>query len=116
MVAKLTVAAATAEPVQGICLQIDSGQIEINDDKGPGMVLWMDTAPRELSFSVSGAKGSKLRVWNCWRGKFGQRDAWFGHAAMMVDFREPACYSFQCSDGQRDLDFANLVFDLEFSN
>jgi hypothetical protein len=114
--AELAVSEVAVEPVQGVCLQIDSGQIEINGDKGPGMVLWMDTAPRNLSFVVSGMDDSKLRVWNCWRGKFGQRDAWFGNAAMKVDAGEPGRYSFKCSDGQRDLDFANLAFELELAN
>lgn len=66
-----------SEPVQGLCLQMKGGELEVNGIRNPGVVLWTDTAPPAIEFPILGQAGSTLQVWNCWRGKFGERGlAW----------------------------------------
>ncbi|WP_433161678.1 hypothetical protein [Kribbella sp. CA-247076] len=103
------------EPVQGICVEIDDGQLELNGAMNAGMVLWMDVAPPEMNIRAGGASDSILRVWNCWRGKFGQRDAWIGNAGMLVDAQADGIYRFRCSDGPGAPDFTALEFELRLS-
>ncbi|MEU0096502.1 hypothetical protein [Kribbella sp. NPDC006257] len=102
------------EPVQGICLEMkNGGTLEINDIRHSGFVFWMDTAPSEIEFGITGVAGSGLRIWNCWRGKFGERAAWLGSAGLICEPRDYNFYRVSCSDGLGGAEFDAIEFDFE---
>ncbi|GDY62639.1 hypothetical protein SAV14893_020320 [Streptomyces avermitilis] len=87
------------EPVQGVCLQVGEGVLSVEGRSHPGLVFWMDAAPSVVDMGVNAEKGSTLQVWNCWRGKFGERAAWLGNAGMICDVVREGEYKFSCSSG-----------------
>lgn len=101
------------EPIQGICLEVEGGQLEINGVRHPGIVLWMDSAPREVEFRITGRSQASLRVWNCWRGQFGEREAWLGSAGVICKSYDRDYYRFLCSDGPGLVEFDAIEFDIE---
>jgi len=110
--ATISVRAFKDDPVQGICLRLKSGQLEVEGQKSDGMVFWMDTAPTVLDIGIYGERDSVLEVWNCWRGKFGERAAWLRNAGLFADAPDDRHYRFCCSDGPGPVDFTALDFDL----
>ncbi|MGW6743595.1 hypothetical protein ACWGDX_23225 [Streptomyces sp. NPDC055025] len=110
--AKIAVRSFKSEPTQGICLQMNHGELEVNDFRKPGMVLWLDTAPRVIYFTVLGGVEATLEIWNCWRGKFGEREAWIGSSGLVVDAVGGDMYHFACSDGPGAAEFTAVEFDL----
>lgn len=99
-------------PVQGICLRLRGGKLEVEGQKNDGMVLWMDTAPTTIDIGLYGKADSVLEVWNCWRGKFGERAAWLRNAGIYADVSDGQHYRFGCSDGPGPVDFTALEFNL----
>ncbi|MBN3933221.1 hypothetical protein IQ279_27075 [Streptomyces verrucosisporus] len=100
------------EPVQGICLEVKGGELEVNGVRHSGIVLWMDSAPREVDFRVTGRGEAGLSVWNCWRGRFGEREAWLGSAGLVCETRGRGRYKFSCSDGPGVMEFNAVEFDV----
>jgi hypothetical protein len=109
---RISVQSFKTEPVQGICLQMREGELEVNGVRNPGVVLWSDTAPRVIEFPIVGHEESALQVWNCWRGRFGEREAWIGSAGLICDEENGSIYHFFCSDGPGRTQFDAIVFDL----
>jgi hypothetical protein len=99
---------------QGVCLTIDgqSGHFLINDQQiSKATVLWKDTAPKEVIFTVK-TKSDKLQVKNVWDTGDGVMHSWFNGAAMIVKEIDRGRRYF-CNDGHPDDDFKDLVFRLE---
>lgn len=111
-VGKLVVRSFKDEPVQGICLKIHNGMLIVNGNKSSEMALWMDTAPRDIEVQLSSRSAAELVVWNCWKGKFGQRMEGVGSVGMLVEVNGEGIYSFRCSDGGGDVDFTAIEFEL----
>lgn len=100
-----------ADPVQGVCLELAAGQLDLSGVKHAGMVLWADVAPKQVTLSVEHSGSTVLKVWNCWRGKFGERASWLVNAGLICEVQDEQL-RFRCSDGPGPVDFAALVFDL----
>jgi hypothetical protein len=111
--ANVTVLNFKDEPVQGICLRLAGGKLELEGQQNEGMALWMDTAPTSIDIGLRGGTDSVLEVWNCWRGRFGERAAWLRNAGVSVDASaDGAHFRFGCSDGPGPVDFTALEFEL----
>lgn len=90
------------------------GQLKVDGQSNNGMVFWTDTAPALIDVGLAGAAGSVLEVWNCWRGRYGERNAWLGGAGMLVEVLDEGRYLFNCR-GPGDAAYTDLVFELELS-
>jgi hypothetical protein len=112
--ARLVFRSKNDEPVQGIRLKFVGGKLRVAGETSSQLVLWGDTAPPEVDIEIlRGAKlAPVLRVWNCWRGKRSEIEAWVGNSGLVCVEREPGSYHFECSDGAGEPSFDALVFDL----
>ena len=96
---------------QGVHLSTD-GAFEVNDQTvEKAVVLWRDTAPREIALRVRTKSGECL-VKNVWDVGDGVMHSWHGGAAMVVDGSQ-ALRRYRCNDGKNDDDFDDLVFSLQ---
>ena len=95
---------------QGVMLRAP-GPIEVAGESinGP-VVLWQDTAPREVDLVVS--KKGELRVKNVWDRGNGVVDSGHNGAAIIVE-ELPNGRRYRCNDGHPDEDFDDIVFRLE---
>jgi hypothetical protein len=95
-------------PVQGILLKIRGGLLEANGTEASDLLLWRDTAPKEVEIRVArkGAKSS-LKVWNTWRVGRDVTQAWLGNAGMRVEASERQV-RLRCSDGVGPVCFGDL--------
>jgi hypothetical protein len=95
---------------QGIALTTE-GTFFLNMQKiKNGIVLWQDTAPQEVDFSVS-SKSRILYVKNVWDTGDGVIQSWHNGSAMIVDVNSKH-RRYRCNDGLPDDDFDDLVFEL----
>jgi hypothetical protein len=113
-VARIVVGSFRETPTQGICLRLDGGQLEVNGQVSDGLVLWTDTSPELIEVGIFGEADSVLEVWNCWRGRYGERQAWLGDAGMVIEVHDGKRYLFGCS-GPGEAQYTDLVFELELS-
>jgi hypothetical protein len=107
---------ARPDPVQGICLKpLPHSFVHVAGQRGRAVVLWADVAPAELVVELSGIESSDsvLQIWNCWRGKYGQADAWIGNSGLVCETPSGPVYRFRCSDGPGKVAFDALVFTVE---
>jgi hypothetical protein len=113
---RLTFVSAKESPVQGVQFRIRGGTLLANGKESADIVLWQDTAPRNISIDVrrSGRGTASLKVWNVWRGGLGVTQAWLGNAAIQVE-GQPNSGSFRmlCSDGQGEPSFDDLIVDVQ---
>jgi hypothetical protein len=110
--ATVIVRSAKEKPTQGICLRLAGGLLEVAGESNDGMVFWMDTAPAVIEVGITGAPDAILEVWNCWRGRHGERHAWMGNAGLLAEGRNGRDYLFKCS-GPGEPDYTALVFEIE---
>lgn len=107
---------AKPDPVQGICLKmLKGGTIAVAGQTAEGIVLWSDSAPTVIGVSIRAPLNSTsadVRVWNCWRGRRGQANAWIGNSGLICEVSPDGVYRFECSDGPGEVDFSALVFTL----
>ncbi|WP_062645627.1 hypothetical protein [Streptomyces maremycinicus] len=113
--AVLSFTSFTDRPVQGVCLAMSEGELEINGLRTSTACMWTDATPvkvdiRFLRFPNSSAS---LKVWNCWRGRTGTTDAWTENAGLVVQDAGDGVYRFACSAGVGPAAFTDLTFDLE---
>ena len=83
------------------------------------MVLWTDTAPKNVSVRLKrlGRRQVNLKIWNVWRDKIGGHDvtqAWIGNAGMRAE-RYGNQLILRCSDGVGPVNFADLEVRLTFA-
>lgn len=96
---------------QGISLTVD-GSVEVNGQViKKGIVLWVDTAPPQITLTLNTRKGECL-IKNVWDRGDGVMDSWHGGAAMMVE-DIGSLRRYQCNDGRENTDFTDLIFTLE---
>jgi hypothetical protein len=109
---KVSFVSTDSEWKQGIVFQT-KGEFEINDIKIPTkIVLWEDTAPKELQLLVK-SKDKVLFVYNVW--DTGDSTMHYGHngAAMCIE-KDNSSTLYNCNDGHPDDDFSDLIFKIEF--
>lgn len=113
----VTLAAGRADPVQGLCLTLKGGKLQVGDSVASDIVLWADTAPPTTTVKILRVKGAagELCVWNCWRGRHGSTDAWLGDAGMVV-VENAANVELHCSDGHPSFVKTDLVARLRFED
>lgn len=112
---QVSLAMATAHPVQGLRLKLVGGQLEINGEALPEAIIWLDTAPPKFEFQCIPNKGrrtAELRIWNCWRGSDGTVQAWIGNAGMIVVENPAGKVTIRASSGQREFDPSQLMVEL----
>ncbi len=111
----LTFVSAKADPVQGIQLRARRGTLVVNGRESADVVLWQDTAPRQVTVEVkpSGRGTPQLKLWNVWRAGLDVTQAWLGNAAIRIEGDQASgAFTVLCSDGLGDPDFADLVVDV----
>ncbi len=103
------------EPIQGVCMKLQRGQLNVESVSAAEIVLWTDTAPEDSSIRVVSVRGSEaeLRVWNCWRGSHGSTDAWLGDAGMVIAETSDTV-TLRCSDGRPGFCSSDLIVELVF--
>ncbi len=98
-----------------------SGKVDfiVNEQVGPnGVVLWSDTAPREVVLEVRAKAGTsktkpvRCMVRNVWEASAGFMDSGHNGAAMIVE-ELPRGKRYWCNDGRPNDDFDDIVFTLE---
>jgi hypothetical protein len=109
-VLKFTFERCHSEWRQGISLSTD-GCFEVNNQRGKRVVLWYDTAPREVFLTVHTKKG-ECSLMNVWDHGDGVMHKGHNGAAMIVE-ELPSGRRYHCNDGFPDDDFDDLVFRLE---
>ncbi len=98
--------------VQGLNLSLTDGELEVNEERVRDVVLYTDTAPREVRLIChTGGGPATLQVWNSWRAQSGEDrdDAWIGEAGIVVDDQGSGEVVLRCSDGIGPPDFDDLV-------
>jgi hypothetical protein len=96
---------------QGVLLSTKGSFVVNGKDCGRQVVLWQDTAPKQVDFEVSSKDGSVL-IKNCWDTGDGVINSWHHGAAMIVDDLGGK-RRYRCNDGHPDEDFADIIFTLE---
>jgi len=101
---------ARADPPQGVRLKIRGGSGEVNSTVGSDIILWQDKAPEEVTVKLSwnGKAPRSLRIWNAWRIN-DVTQAWLGNAGMRVSVISSQSFRLECSDGEGEPDFEDLV-------
>lgn len=103
-----------SEWTQGIFLELDRGNFFVRgSDVGKCIVLWENTAPRQMEIELQGTP-RKLFVRNVWNTGNGAMQ--YGHfgAAMIVDHLHDG-RRYRCNDGKPDEDFDDIVFSLKLT-
>lgn len=95
---------------QGVLLSTDEG-LNVNNKSSKDIVLWYDTAPREVMLQVHTRKGEVLVV-NVWDSGDGCMDQGHNGAAMQVE-ETATGRRYKCNDGVPDDDFDDLVFQID---
>ena len=108
---RLTFESVDADWRQGVSLNTD-GYFEVNNQTiEKSVVLWQDTAPREITLTITSKKG-ELQIKNVWDVGDGTVHSWHNGAAMIVE-GDTSSRRYFCNDGRADDDFNDLVFRLE---
>ncbi|HEY4372010.1 MAG TPA: hypothetical protein VGN52_08800 [Burkholderiales bacterium] len=103
--------ASKQSPVQGIRIKMVKGLIEIYGRKYSEIVLWADTSPTVVDLKISSRSGGELRAWNVWKID-DITQAWIGNAGIRIA-KEGGVVTLECSDGVGDIDFSNLVVEVD---
>jgi hypothetical protein len=93
---------------QGVALDIKGHFIVDGRNVGRKVVLWSDTAPKEVFIRVHGM-GSDVEVHNVWDQGDGVIHAWHNGAAMVVE-EIVGGRRYRCNDGEPDDDLNDVVF------
>jgi hypothetical protein len=86
------------------------GDLEVNGQRMPEVVLWTDTAPPEVTLTVhrTGRQPLLVRMWNTWVDDMAVEQAWVGNAGIVVDETGDGVV-LHCSNGYDDPSFDDLV-------
>lgn len=91
---------------QGLKLALNTGDLEVNGQRAPSVVLWSTTSPDEVALTVRGEGATTLEIWNCW-SMGGVDTSWIGNAGMVTKTTATGMI-LRCSDGIGAADFADL--------
>lgn len=96
---------------QGLRVKLDRGEMLVNGQILKDATLWSDTSPDLVRIDI--VKTPKvIKIWNTWLYD-GQTWAWTGNAGMLI--QEQGCrVLLRCSDGVGEVDFGNLVIELDY--
>ena len=100
---------STKHVLQGLRLAVDGGTLLVNDQPLRELVLWENTAPRNVRIQVTPAHARCIvKMWNVWQDEAGAMQAWIGDCGMVV---EPTSSGvrLKCSDGADGAAFDDLV-------
>ena len=98
-------------PLQGLRIKVVGGEIEVNNQSHPEIILWADTSPESVIISVSSKNGCDLKIWNVWKID-DLTQAWVGNAGMVIN-EMGKVVTLECSGGVAEVDFSNLVVEIE---
>jgi hypothetical protein len=86
-------------------------KLEVEGHRMPDVVIWADTAPRNVQVKVARLKGtSDVVLWNVWRdAKYGTMLYGINNSAIEVDAQDDGTTILRCSDGWLGPDFDDLV-------
>ncbi|MFZ5638568.1 MAG: hypothetical protein ACOY82_18470 [Pseudomonadota bacterium] len=102
---------AKAAPEQGLRIKVDKGNVEVNGQLHPEVILWASTSPDVVIIKVHARPGAELKFWNVWKiDEIIQ--AWVGNAGIAVEEAE-RIVTLRCSDGSGEIDFSSLVIEIE---
>ncbi len=97
---------------QGIVLQT-KGEFEVNNLKVSNkIVLWEDTAPKQVEVTVK-TKDKKLLIYNVWETGDGTMHYWHNGGAFYIEQSDGASL-YYCNDGYADDDFNDLIFKIKY--
>ena len=97
--------------VSGLRLKVVKGELEVNNQRHSEIILWSDTSPESVFFTVVSKKACELKVWNVWRVN-DIVQAWVGNAGIVIS--EEGCITkLECSGGTEVVDFSTVVFQIE---
>lgn len=97
--------------VCGLRLKVVKGELEINDQRHAEIILWADTSPQSVFFTVVAKKDCELKAWNVWRAN-GTVQAWIGNAGIVIS-EDGRVSRLACSGGTEVIDFSTLVYEIE---
>jgi hypothetical protein len=108
---KVTFESVNSDWRQGVALTTDGGFVVNKQTIRKSVVLWHDTAPKEVSVIIQTKKG-QCQIKNVWDTGNGVMHSWHNGAAMIVE--ELGCVRrYRCNDGRPDDDFDDLIFSIE---
>ncbi len=102
---------ATSSPVPGLRIKAVKGQIEVNGQRHPEVILWADTSPETVPLSVISKFGCELKAWNVWRAD-DLVQAWVGNAGLVISEADHVI-TLECSDGVGEVNFTDLVVQIQ---
>ena len=110
---KVIFESVSAEWRQGVHLSTDGNFIVNNMTVKKSVVLWQDTAPKEVLLQIHTKKG-ECWIKNVWDTGNGVMDSWHNGAAMKVE-EIGSGKRYRCNDGKPDDDFNNIIFRIEIA-
>lgn len=102
------------KPVQALRIDIDAGQLCVDETESEKMILRLDTCPQvSVVHYMPSSLGSRLTFYNAWINEDGGVDAWMMHSGMLVEEAGNKMI-LRCSDGRGEPNFQDLVVEIEF--
>ncbi len=102
---------SSSAPVSGLRIKAVKGEIEVNGQVHPEIILWSDTSPEIVSLIVKSRSGCELRMWNVWRYEGGVQ-AWIGNAGIVIN-KLGDSVRLECSGGSEGVDFLALIVEID---
>ncbi|WP_152531666.1 hypothetical protein [Pseudomonas syringae] len=101
------------EVLTGLRLKSANGYININNQRYTDVILWSDTSPESVYFSVVAKKAGVLKIWNVWRAD-NIIQAWVGNTGIMVsEEAQGKLMKLECSGGTETADFTTLIYEIK---
>lgn len=108
----LTLENFNSEWKQGIYLET-FGLFLINNQKIENkIVLWQDTATKDIEFKLSLPKQGTLLIKNVWDTGDGVMNSWHFGSGINIDKINDNYKRYYCNDGHPDDDFDDIIFTL----
>ncbi|MDB1113954.1 MULTISPECIES: hypothetical protein [Pseudomonas] len=102
---------SSTQPISGLRLKVVRGELEVNNQHHSEIILWTDTSPQSVLFSVVSKAACELKIWNVWRVN-DVVQAWVGNAGIVIT-EEERVTKLECSGGTEAVNFSTLVFQIE---
>jgi len=111
---RLTRRRSSPTRAQALKLQLDKGELRANGVLMETAAIWTHSAPSEVTLEVVGRRAKSIDIWNAW-SLSGVESSWLGNSAMRVT-SEGATHIISCSDGVGDVNFDDLVIQLDLAS
>lgn len=102
---------SSSASVTGLRIKAVKGEIEVNGQCHPEIILWADTSPESVPLSVVSKSSCDLKIWNVWRAD-DVVQAWVGNAGLVVSQAEGSI-KLECSGGDEGVNFSSLVVQID---